>query len=53
MNLWPRVGAGQNALISDYAPNGASSAIDAANAGVTVPEPSALVMLGIGTLVPV
>ncbi|MHB1187539.1 PEP-CTERM sorting domain-containing protein [Thiobacillus sp.] len=49
-NLWPRFGAGDNAQISDFAPNAASGAIDAANARVTVPEPSSLALLGIGAL---
>jgi len=49
-NLWPRFGGGQNAQISDFAPNEASGAIDAANARVTVPEPSSLALLGIGAL---
>lgn len=49
-NLWPRFGAGQNAQISDFAPNAAAGAIDAANARVTVPEPSSLALLGIGAL---
>jgi hypothetical protein len=49
-NLWPRFGAGLNAQISDFAPNEAAGAIDAANARVTVPEPSSLALLGIGAL---
>ena len=49
-NLWPRFGAGQNAQISDFAPNEAAGAIDAANARVTIPEPSSLALLGIGAL---
>lgn len=49
-NLWPRFGAGQNAQISDFAPNAAAGAIDAANARITVPEPSSLALLGIGAL---
>lgn len=49
-NLWPRFGAGQNAQISDFSPNEAAGANDAANARVTVPEPSTLALLGIGTL---
>lgn len=49
-NLWPRFGAGLNAQISDFAPNEASGAFDAANARVTVPEPSSLALLGIGAL---
>jgi hypothetical protein len=49
-NFWPRFGAGLNTQISDFAPNEASGAIDAANARVTVPEPSSLALLGIGAL---
>jgi len=50
-NLWPRFGAGLNAQISDFAPNEAAGAVDAANARVTVvPEPSSLALLGIGAL---
>ncbi|MEO6147192.1 MAG: PEP-CTERM sorting domain-containing protein [Sulfuriferula sp.] len=49
-NFWPRFGAGLNAQISDFAPNEASGATDAANARVTVPEPSSLALLGIGAL---
>jgi len=49
-NLWPRFGAGLNAQISDFSPNEVSGAIDAANARVTVPEPSSLALLGIGAL---
>jgi hypothetical protein len=49
-NLWPRFGAGQNAQISDFAPDEAAGAIDAANAPVTVPEPSTLALLGVGAL---
>lgn len=49
-NLWPRFGAGANAQISDFAPNEAAGAIDAANAPVTVPEPSTLALLGIGAV---
>jgi hypothetical protein len=49
-NLWPRFGGGLNAQISDFAPNEAVGAIDAANARVTVPEPSTLALLGIGAL---
>ena len=49
-NLWPRFGAGDNAQISDFSPNEASGTIDAANARVTVPEPSSLALLGIGAL---
>ena len=44
-NLWPRFGAGLNAQISDFSPNEVSGAIDAANARVTVPEPSSLALL--------
>lgn len=48
-NFWPRFGAGQNAQISDFAPNEAAGAIDAANVPVTtVPEPSTLALLGMG-----
>lgn len=49
-NLWPRLGAGQNAQISDFAPNETVGAINAANHAVTVPEPATLALLGIGTL---
>ena len=50
-NLWPRFGAGQNAQISDFAPNAVSGgAINAANHPVTVPEPATLALLGIGML---
>lgn len=49
-NLWPRFGGGQNAQISDFAPNAAAGATNAANARVTVPEPSSLALLGIGAL---
>lgn len=49
-NLWPRFGAGLNAQISDFAPNEAAGAIDAANAPVTVPEPSTMALFGIGAL---
>ena len=49
-NLWPRFGAGLNAQISDFSPNEAAGAIDAANVRVTVPEPSTLALLGIGAL---
>jgi len=49
-NLWPRFGAGLNAQISDFAPNEAAGAHDAANIPVTVPEPSSLALLGIGAL---
>jgi len=49
-NLWPRFGAGLNAQISDFGPNEAAGAIDAANAPVTVPEPSTVALLGIGAL---
>jgi hypothetical protein len=49
-NLWPRFGAGSNAQISDFAPDEAPGAIAAANAPVTVPEPSTLALLGIGAL---
>lgn len=50
-NLWPRFGAGLNAQISDFAPNEAAGAIDAANVQVTtVPEPSSLALMGIGAL---
>lgn len=49
-NLWPRFGAGLNSQISDFSPNEAAGAVDAANARVTVPEPSTLALLGIGTL---
>jgi hypothetical protein len=41
-NFWPRLGGGSNTQISDFAP-------DASNAAVTVvPEPSSLVLLGMG-----
>lgn len=49
-NLWPRFGAGLNAQISDFAPNEASGATNAANIPVTVPEPTTLALLGIGAL---
>lgn len=49
-NLWPRFGAGLNAQISDFAPNAAAGATDAANIRVTVPEPTSLALLGIGAL---
>lgn len=49
-NLWPRFGAGLNAQISDFSPNETSGGVDAANARVTVPEPSTLALLGIGAL---
>lgn len=49
-NLWPRFGAGLNAQISDFSPDAAAGAFDAANARVTVPEPSSLALLGIGAL---
>lgn len=49
-NLWPRFGAGLNAQISDFSPDEAAGAIDAANVRVTVPEPSSLALLGIGAL---
>lgn len=49
-NLWPRFGAGQNSQISDFSPNEASGGVDAANARVTLPEPTTLALLGIGTL---
>jgi len=49
-NFWPRFGAGSNAQISDFGPDEAGGAIDAANARVTVPEPSTLALLGIGAL---
>ena len=49
-NFWPRFGAGNNAQISDFLPNEAAGAIDAANARVSVPEPSTLALLGLGTL---
>jgi hypothetical protein len=49
-NLWPRFGAGLNAQISDFLPNEAAGNTDAANARVTVPEPSSLALLGIGAL---
>ena len=49
-NLWPRFGGGNNAQISDFLPNEAAGAIDAANARVTVPEPSSLALLGVGAL---
>jgi hypothetical protein len=41
-NLWPRVGVGNNAQISDFAP-------DASNAAV-VPEPSSLSLIALGGL---
>ncbi len=49
-NLWPRFGAGNNAQISDFAPDAAAGATNAANAAVTVPEPSSLALFGIGAL---
>lgn len=49
-NLWPRFGAGNNAQISDFSPNEAAGAVDAANVRVTVPEPSSLALLGIGAM---
>jgi hypothetical protein len=49
-NLWPRFGAGLNAQISDFGPNEAVGAIDAANAPVSVPEPSTMALFGIGAL---
>jgi len=49
-NLWPRFGGGNNAQISDFAPNEAAGATDAANIRVTVPEPTSLALLGIGAL---
>jgi hypothetical protein len=43
-NLWPRVGAGNNNQISDFAP-------DASNVTVTiVPEPSSLCLLALGLM---
>jgi hypothetical protein len=42
-NLWPRVGAGNNNQITDFAP-------DASNAAVDVPEPGTWAMLGLGLL---
>lgn len=49
-NLWPRFGGGNNAQISDFGPNEAAGATNAANHPVTVPEPSILALLGIGAL---
>lgn len=49
-NFWPRFGGGNNAQISDFAPNEAAGARNAANVRVTVPEPSSLALLGIGAL---
>lgn len=49
-NLWSRFGGGNNAQISDFAPNEAAGANDAANIRVTVPEPTSLALLGIGAL---
>jgi len=49
-NLWPRFGAGKNAQISDFAPNEAGGARDAANVAVTVPEPATLGLIGLGLL---
>lgn len=49
-NFWPRFGGGNNAQISDFLPNEAAGAIDAANARVSVPEPSTLALLGLGAL---
>ncbi len=49
-SFWPRFGAGLNAQISDFSPNEAAGAVDAANARVSIPEPSSLALLGIGAL---
>jgi hypothetical protein len=49
-NLWPRFGAGNNAQISDFAPNEAAGAPDAANARVSVPEPPILALLAAALL---
>jgi hypothetical protein len=47
-NMWPRFGAGNNAQISDFAPNEAAGAPDAANAPVSIPEPSTLAIAALG-----
>jgi len=49
-NFWPRFGGGNNAQISDFAPNEAGGARDAANVAVTVPEPATLGLMGLGLL---
>lgn len=49
-NMWPRFGAGNNAQISDFAPNEAAGAVDAGNAPVSVPEPSTMVLALLGPL---
>lgn len=41
-NLWPRVGVGNNAQISDFAPDASNLAV------AVVPEPSTYAMLGLG-----
>lgn len=43
-NLWPRVGAGMNSQISDFAPNAANAPFLVAS----VPEPETWAMLGVG-----
>jgi hypothetical protein len=47
-NMWPRFGASNNAQISDFAPNEAAGAPDAANAPVSIPEPSTLAIAALG-----
>ena len=49
-NMWPRFGAGNNAQISDFAPNEAAGARDAANAPVSIPEPSTLAIALLGSM---
>ena len=41
VNLWPRVGAGNNNQISDFAPNNSDFAL-------TVPEPISIALVGAG-----
>lgn len=45
-NLWPRLGLGNNAQVSDFAPNGSNAALNV----VAVPEPSGAALLLTGLL---
>lgn len=46
-NLWPRVGAGNDNQISDFAPNNSNVRVTSLSS-TPVPEPSTIAMLGLG-----
>jgi hypothetical protein len=46
-NLWPRVGAGNDNQISDFAPNNANVRVTSTGA-TSVPEPTSIALLGLG-----